>query len=320
MPAPAGPEAVTRPWDRVCIWGMGLIGGSVAAALRRGGAAREILAVDALPNHLRQALELGLVDTALSPEAPTPPACDLHLLALPVGACAGVLGRLAAPAAEGAVISDTGSTKGEMVELARRCLGAGFPRFVPGHPIAGAERSGPGAARADLFQDRATILTPVDETDADALGRVADLWRRLGARVQTMDPAHHDRVFAAVSHVPHAIAFAYVAMLAEAADTRDALPHAGSGFRDFSRIAAASPEMWRDVCASNRHQVARLLADFEERLAGLRRLLLEDDQEALLALIHRSRNARLSLPGEAGRTLPRAERPPAQNTNVQEMS
>lgn len=319
MPVPAGPEAMTRPWDRVCIWGMGLIGGSVAAALRQAGAAREILAVDALPDHLHQARELGLADTILTPEAATPQACDLHLLALPVGACANVLARLAAPAAEGAIVTDTGSTKGEVVELARRCLGAGFPRFVPGHPIAGAERSGPGASRADLFQNRAAILTPVAETDADALTRVADLWRQLGARVQTMEPANHDQVFAAVSHVPHAIAFAYVAMLAEAADTRDALSHAGSGFRDFSRIAAASPEMWRDVCASNRHHVAGLLAAFEERLAGLRRLLLEDDQEALLALIHRSRNARLSLPGEAGRALPRTGQRPAQTTNVQEM-
>ena len=276
--------------------------------------------MDPCPEHRRDALRLGLVDSTRLPTEPAPRDFDLHLLTLPVGAYPGVLECLAAPAAGGAVITDAGSTKREVVDLARRCLGTGFSRFVPGHPIAGAERSGPVAARADLFRGRATVLTPVPDTDLDCQARVAATWHRLGARVETMDPEQHDRVFAAVSHVPHAIAFAYMAMLADSADTREALDHAGSGFRDFSRIAAASPEMWRDVCASNRHQVAGLLAAFEERLAGLRHLLLEDDQEGLLALIRRSRSARLSLPGEPGRCIPPMAQSPVPPSEFQEVS
>jgi len=190
------------------------------------------------------------------------------------------------------VITDGGSTKQDVVSAARASLGARLPRFVPAHPIAGAERSGAGAARADLFDQRHVVLTPLPETASDAQERVSALWSSCGARVSSLTPEAHDRVFAAVSHLPHALAYALVQMIAERPDAGTLFGFAAGGFRDFTRIASSSPEMWRDICLANREALLADLDAYQDILARLRVLVDRTDRDGLERLFRSARDAR----------------------------
>lgn len=276
--------------DRLALVGTGLIGGSFALALKQAGAVREVLGVGRNPARLTVARELGLIDRAADwAEAGQ---ADCILLAMPVGETEAVLNKLAPYLKAGAVVTDAGSTKANVVEAARVALGTRFADFVPGHPIAGSEQSGPGAARADLYQGKRVVLTPQDETRADAVATVRALWEAAGAQVEILEAAQHDRIFAAVSHLPHLAAFALVDDLAQRADGDTFFRFAASGFRDFTRIAGSSPEMWRDIALANREALVAELDAYLASLQALRSAVSADDAEALLAIFSRARAAR----------------------------
>ena len=276
--------------DTLAIVGTGLIGGSFSLALKQAGAVREVLGVGRNPERLTVARELGLIDRAVDwAEAGQ---ADCILLALPVGETEAVLKQLAPHLKAGAIVTDAGSTKVNVVAAARAVLGERFADFVPGHPIAGSEQSGPGAARADLYQGKKVVLTPQAETRADALATVRALWEAAGAQVETLDADLHDRVFAAVSHLPHLAAFALVDELAQRADGDTFFRFAASGFRDFTRIAGSSPEMWRDIALANREAVMVELDAYLAALQALRSAVSSEDSAALLAIFSRARTAR----------------------------
>ena len=276
--------------DKLAIVGVGLIGGSFALALKQAGAVRQVLGVGRNPARLTVARELELIDgVADYAEAGQ---ADCILLALPVGETEAVLRQLAPHLKPGAIITDAGSTKANVVAAAHAALGARAVDFVPGHPITGSEQSGPGAARADLFQDKKIVLTPQADTRADALETVKALWQATGAQVETLDAELHDRVFAAVSHLPHLAAFALVDELAGRADGDTYFHFAASGFRDFTRIAGSSPEMWRDIALANREAVLAELDAYLAALQALRQTVAGEDAEALLTIFSRARAAR----------------------------
>jgi prephenate dehydrogenase len=276
--------------DTLALVGTGLIGGSFALALKEAGAVRTVLGVGRNPARLTVARELGLIDrTADWAEAGQ---ADCILLALPVGETETVLRQLAPHLKPGAIVTDAGSTKANVVAAAHAALGARFADFVPGHPIAGSEQSGPGAARADLYRGKRVVLTPQAGTRGEATATVRALWEAAGAQVETLDAALHDRVFAAVSHLPHLAAFALVDELAQRADSETFFRFAASGFRDFTRIAGSSPEMWRDIALANRSAVLAELDAFLEALQAMRAAVSEEDAETLLKLFTHAREAR----------------------------
>ena len=276
--------------EKLALVGTGLIGGSFALALKQAGAVREVLGVGRNPARLTVARELGLIDRAVDwPEAGQ---ADCILLALPVGETGAVLKNLVPHLKAGAIVTDAGSTKANVVEAARAVLGARFADFVPGHPVAGSEQSGPGAARADLYRGKRVVLTPQADTRADAIATVRLLWEATGAQVETLDAAQHDRIFAAVSHLPHLAAYALVDDLAQRADSDVFFRFAASGFRDFTRIAGSSPEMWRDIALANREAVLAELEGYLEALQTLRQAVDAKDADALLKMFSRARNAR----------------------------
>ena len=276
--------------EKLAVVGVGLIGGSFALALKQGGAVREVLGVGRNAERLAVARELGLIDRAVDwAEAGQ---ADCILLALPVGETGAVLNSLAPHLKAGAIVTDAGSTKRNVVEAARAALGARFADFVPGHPIAGSEQCGPAAARADLFRGKRVVLTPQADTHADTLATVRLLWETAGAQVEFLDVAQHDRVFAAVSHLPHLAAYALVDDLAQRADCDTFFRFAASGFRDFTRIAGSSPEMWRDIALANREAVLAELDAYLAALQGLRNAVAAGDAETLLDIFSRARAAR----------------------------
>ena len=276
--------------DRLAIIGVGLIGGSFALALKQAGAVREVIGVGRSAANLALARQHGLIDRAVDfAEAGQ---ADCILLAMPVGEIAAVLAQLAPHLKAGAVVTDAGSTKANVIAAARTALGARFNDFVPGHPIAGSECNGPLAARADLFQARKVVLTPEPETQAAALALVTSLWAVTGAQVEILDAALHDQVFAAVSHLPHLAAYALVNELAQRDNSADYFRFAASGFRDFTRIAGSSPEMWRDIALANHGALLNELDAYIAALQQLRHAVEAGDHHTLLKIFSQARNAR----------------------------
>jgi prephenate dehydrogenase len=274
----------------LAVVGTGLIGGSFALALKKAGAVFEVLGVGRNPSSLEVAKHRGLIDRVADwTEAGQ---ADCILLAVPVGETESVLGQLAPHLKPGAIVTDAGSTKANVILSARRVLGGREPDFVPGHPIAGSEQSGPGAAHAELYAGKRVVLTPHAGTRADAVATVRTLWEAAGAEVELLDAALHDRVFAAVSHLPHLAAFALVDELAQRADSELFFRFAASGFRDFTRIAGSSPQMWRDIALANREALLAELDAYAEALAALRAAIEGNDGEALLKTFSRARSAR----------------------------
>jgi prephenate dehydrogenase len=275
----------------LAVVGVGLIGGSFALAARRAGAVARIIGAGRSRDNLERAKALGVID-ADAPAAQAVRDADLVFLAMPVGQTAAVLADIAPHLAADTVVTDAGSTKQDVVAAARGALGAAFARFVPGHPIAGAEYSGVTAARADLFDGKRTVLTPLPETDPAAAVRVRDLWRACGAEVREMAPEAHDRIFAAVSHLPHLLAYALVHDIATHDAARELFDYAASGFRDFTRIASSHPEMWRDICIANRAALLAELDRYEQVLQQARAMLAAQDAAALERLFDTARTAR----------------------------
>ena len=294
MSSPASPTGAPPPIDCLGVVGVGLIGGSFALSLRRAGVVRRVLGFGRTASTLHRAVELGVIDEAAGSLAGLA-RCDLVLLATPVGQLPGVMQALSRHLSPRALVTDGGSTKRDVIDCARASLGAALPRFVPAHPIAGAEKSGPDAARAGLFEGRPVVLTPIRETAADAEDRVHALWQATGARVMRMEAEAHDRALAATSHLPHVLAFAMMNALAERPEAEAMLELTGGGFRDFTRIAASSPEMWRDICVSNRDLLCAEIDGYAARLAVLREAIARGDGAALEREFSQAREAREAL-------------------------
>lgn len=275
---------------RLAIVGVGLIGGSFALALRAAGAVREVVGVGRNAERLEAARALGVIDRAVGWQEAAQ--ADCVFVAVPVAETGGVLAALAPHLGADTVVTDAGSTKVSVIDAARSALGSHLPRFVPGHPIAGSERSGAAAARADLFRARTVVLTPIAETAPDAVARVSALWTAAGAAVECLDAGVHDRIFAAVSHLPHVAAFALVDELARRDDAATFFRFAASGFRDFTRIAGSSPQMWRDIALANRAALIDELDAYVAALAAVRAAIAAGDGESLLATFSRARRAR----------------------------
>jgi len=277
--------------NTVVIFGVGLIGGSFALALKAAGAAKRIVGLGRNPANLERALELGVIDEACRDPAVVA-AADLVLIATPVGQMGAIMETIAPHLAAHTVVTDGGSTKQDVVALAYSKLGVRVAQFVPGHPIAGAEHSGVAAAKADLFRARKVVLTPLPENSERSIRRVRAAWRLCGARLFRMQPAEHDRVFAAVSHLPHLLSYALVDQVARHPNGKQLFDYAAGGFRDFTRIASSHPEMWRDICVANRKAILTELAGFERELAEVKQLLRTGDAAGLEKMFARARTAR----------------------------
>ena len=274
----AASKAGVNGAPRLAIVGVGLMGGSLAAALRQARFVDRIVGVDEDPRSLEAARGRGLIDAAQDLETAAREA-DLMVLATPLGALPGLLARLSCCLPAHAVVTDMGSAKQSVVEAAHAL---GLSRFVPGHPMAGGECSGPMAARADLFAGRSAILTPTEGTDEEAVRTVRAMWVAAGARVILADAATHDRLVAYTSHLPHLLAFACAELLAGYAPAEALAPFTGTGLKDFLRIAGSDPVMWRDICAANAASLAPALAAYAERLTGYSERLARGDFEGLL--------------------------------------
>jgi prephenate dehydrogenase len=278
--------------DRLVVVGVGLIGASFALALKEAGAVRRVVGVGRSRANLAHALAHRAIDEIAADPASAADGADFVLVATPVAAMAAAFASLAPRLAPGAVITDGGSTKQSVIAAARTALGPRFAQYVPAHPIAGSDESGAAAASAGLYRGREVILTPLAETPAAAVERVREAWQACGARVTEMSAAEHDAVLAAVSHLPHLLSFALVGELAARADATALLAHAGGGFRDVSRLAGSSPEMWRDICLANREALLGELRRYQDELARLGAALERSDGAALERAFAAARAAR----------------------------
>jgi len=277
---------------KLVVVGVGLIGGSFALALKEAGRVGRVVGVGRSRENLDAAIELGVIDEAIGDAAQAVRDADLVLIATPVGQMPEVMAHIAPALGRSTVVTDGGSTKQDVIAYARRFLGAHFERFVPAHPIAGTERSGAAAAFPGLYRDRNVILAPQPETSASALALVRSAWQACGAQIVELDAKRHDEIFAAVSHLPHVVAFALVSMLAKRDDAATLLGFSGGGLRDTVRIAGSSPEMWRDICIANRDALITLLDDYVQELERARGAIQSGDGNALEGMFERARTAR----------------------------
>ncbi len=280
-------------FERVAIIGLGLIGGSMAAGIRKQKQDVSIVAFDPDPASLKHALASGLIDEACESALQAASNAGLVIVASPVMAMESVFAELRDVLRDGGtIVTDVGSVKGCVIDAARAAAEGAVPRFVPGHPIAGSEQHGVTAANPDLFVNHRVILTPMEETDAAALTSVRELWQAIGAEVVEMEAAHHDSVLAQTSHLPHLLAYALVDTLSSGGDSMEVFEYAAGGFRDFSRIAASDPVMWRDIFKTNAVPVLEALDEFRERLDEMRLLIEEGRTDELAEILARSKAAR----------------------------
>ena len=293
-------------FNRIALIGFGLIGSSLARVIRRDGLAGHIAACARTEATLDKARQLGIADSTTNDPAVAAAGADLVILCTPVSTYAAIAERIAPVLAPGCIVSDVGSVKQAAIEAIQPHLPAGV-HLVPGHPIAGTENSGPEAGFDTLFEGRWFLITPLADSDEEAVERVAELWRRTGSLIERMDPVHHDNVLAITSHVPHLIAFTIVGTATDLEEhlRAEVIKYSAAGFRDFTRIAASDPVMWRDVFLNNREAVLEMLGRLSEDLAGLQRAIRVGDGETLLRLFARTREIRRGVI-EAGQHIPPA--------------
>jgi prephenate dehydrogenase len=278
--------------QRVAIIGVGLIGGSFSLALKEKKLCGHVVGVGRSAANLQTALERGVIDSIEPDVSAAIRGADLVMVATPVAQFPGVMQALEKFLKPGAIATDAGSTKRDVVATARAHLGAKIAQFIPVHPIAGAEKSGAAAANAALFRGRRLVLTPLEENRKQDLESVAGLWTAMGARVSRMTPEEHDQVFAAVSHLPHLLAYALVDDVSKRPNSAQLFGYAAGGFRDFTRIASSHPEMWRDICVANRDQLLRELSSYSGELEKIRKFLEANDAASLEKLFTEARAAR----------------------------
>ncbi len=283
-------------FERLTLVGIGLIGASIALAARRAGVVGEIVVTTRRPETLRRAEELRLGDRFVASATEAVAGADCVIVSVPVGACGAVAAEIGPHLKPGAIVSDVGSVKASVIRAMQPHLPESIA-FIPGHPLAGTEYSGPDAGFAALFDNRWCVLTPAPEVDPAAVARMMAFWRALGANVETMSAEHHDLVLAITSHLPHLIAYNIVGTAAdlEAGIRSEVLKFSASGFRDFTRIAASDPVMWRDIFLNNKDAVLEMLGRFNEDLATLTRAIRNGDGDTLFDLFTRTRAIRRSI-------------------------
>jgi prephenate dehydrogenase len=278
--------------ERLCVIGVGLIGGSLARAVREAGFCQEVVGAGRNPQNLQTAVDLGVIDRYETDLSKAVAGADMVLVAVPLGAMAAVFAAINGHLAEHAVLTDAGSAKGGVIDAVRQAFGDLPASFVPGHPIAGTEQSGVEASFASLYQGRRVVLTPLPETDSHALDRVRDMWEAAGAEVTEMDPVHHDAVLAATSHLPHVLAYALVESLARLSDDDEVFKYAAGGFRDFTRIASSDPVMWRDICLANGDAIQLMIEHFVADLQELTSAIENRDGQKILDIFSSAKTAR----------------------------
>jgi cyclohexadieny/prephenate dehydrogenase len=285
-----------KMFERIALIGIGLIGSSLARVIRREGLAGEIVISTRSAATLARAEELSLGDRYLSSAADAVKDADLVIVSVPVGASGAVAAEIASSLKPGAILTDVGSTKASVISQMQPHVPQGV-HFIPGHPIAGTERSGPDAGFAELFQNRWCILTPLAGADEAAVAKLAAFWTACGSNIDKMDPQHHDMVLAIVSHLPHIIAYNIVGTAddLEAVTKSEVIKYSASGFRDFTRLAASDPTMWRDVCLHNKDAILEMLARFSEDLASLQRAIRWGDGDKLFEMFTHTRAVRRSI-------------------------
>jgi cyclohexadieny/prephenate dehydrogenase len=283
-------------FNRIALVGIGLIGSSLARVIRREGLAGEIVVSSRSAETLARAEELQLGDRYTTDAAEAVRDADLVIVSVPVGASGAVAAEIAPGLKPGAIVTDVGSTKASVIAQMLPHMPANV-HFIPGHPLAGTEKSGPDAGFAELFANRWCILTPLEGTDPAAVERLAAFWRACGSNIDTMDPEHHDMVLAMVSHLPHIIAYNIVGTAddLQTVTKSEVIKYSASGFRDFTRLAASDPTMWRDVCLHNKDAILEMLARFSEDLSALQRAIRWGDGDKLFDMFSRTRAVRRSI-------------------------
>ncbi|BCH21930.1 prephenate/arogenate dehydrogenase family protein [Mesorhizobium sp. L-8-3] len=283
-------------FEKVALIGIGLIGSSLARVIRREQLAGHVAIATRSAGTLARAEELKLGDSYSTDLAEAVRDADLVIVSVPVGSSGAVAEAIAPALRKGAIVTDVGSTKASVIAQMAPHIPAGV-HFIPGHPLAGTEKSGPDAGFADLFDNRWCIFTPLPGTEPEALEKLSEFWRRCGSNIDTMDPAHHDMTLAIVSHLPHIIAYNIVGTAddLETVTKSEVIKYSASGFRDFTRLAASDPTMWRDVCLHNKDAILEMLARFSEDLASLQRAIRWGDGEKLFDLFTRTRAIRRSI-------------------------
>ena len=276
----------------VCIIGTGLIGGSLALALKRSGFCQRIVGAGRTESTLKKALELGVVDHYETDFSLAVKDADIVVVAVPLSAMKNVFQQIAPGLSSTAVVTDAGSAKQTVIKDAEAVFGETCNRFVAGHPISGTEKSGVTAAFAELYENRKVILTPTKNTDATAAKSVAEMWQAAGAEVESMSAEHHDMVLAGTSHLPHILAFGLVDCLNSLDDVDEVFRFAAGGFRDFTRIASSDPVMWRDICLSNREDILNMMKKYEGQLQMITSALQNSDGDALIKIFERAKQAR----------------------------
>jgi cyclohexadieny/prephenate dehydrogenase len=283
-------------FDRIALIGIGLIGSSIARDVRELGLARDVVISTRSTETLKRAEELGLGTHYVASAAEAVQDADLVIVSVPVGASGAVAEQISGNLKPGAIVTDVGSTKASVIAQMAPHMPS-HAHFIPGHPLAGTEKSGPDAGFAGLFKDRWCIFTPLPDTDQVALERLKAFWMALGSRIDEMDPQHHDKVLAIVSHLPHIIAYNIVGTAddLETVTESEVIKYSASGFRDFTRLAASDPTMWRDVCLHNKDAILEMLARFSEDLAYLQRAIRWGEGDKLFELFTRTRAIRRSI-------------------------
>lgn len=278
--------------NKLCIIGTGLIGGSLALALKNNGFKGKIVGAGRTEKTLADAVKLGVIDAYSTDMTQAVDDADLICISVPLGAMQHVLTSIKPALRDDAIITDAASAKQSVIEDMQSVFGDSFARFVPGHPIAGTENSGVHAAFAELYENRRVILTPETYTDAAAIEQVTQMWQLVGANVTTMTAVHHDKVLAGTSHLPHMLAFALVDCLNNLDDVEEIFQYAAGGFRDFTRIASSDPVMWRDICLHNSEAIIEMIVHYQEELSAIKSALESGNGDALKDVFQRAKQTR----------------------------
>jgi prephenate dehydrogenase len=274
---------------QLTVIGVGLIGGSLARALQDAGCVDIIVGCGQDKNHLQQAIDLGVINKYETDVGKSVIGSEMVVVSVPVGAMNSVFQAILPKLENNAIVTDVGSTKSSVIEAMIEANGSMPPNFVPGHPIAGTEKTGVAASFPGLFHQRRVVLTPVDNTDKAATKRVQEMWEATGAVVSTMDAAQHDAILAATSHLPHLLAFSLVDTLAALDEKEEIFKYAAGGFRDFTRIASSDPKMWHDICVNNREALLQILTRFQKDLDNLGKAIEQNDSEYIMEVFKRSK-------------------------------
>ncbi|HEY9200564.1 MAG TPA: prephenate dehydrogenase/arogenate dehydrogenase family protein [Gammaproteobacteria bacterium] len=276
----------------LCVIGVGLIGGSLALALKKAGYVEKVTGIGRSLENLQTAQQLSVIDHYETDYASALADADMVFVSVPIGAMGDVFAQIKPHLKPGAIISDGGSAKQQVIDAAREALGSQIKQFVPGHPIAGTEKSGAEAAFDSLYKDRRVILTPLPENSRADIDKVRAMWEKAGAAVDEMEARHHDLVLAGTSHLPHILAFALVDCLNKVEDVDEIFKYAAGGFRDFTRIASSDPVMWRDICLSNSDAILAMMQNYQQQIDELKQCIEQGDGESILALFNAAKAAR----------------------------